>query len=303
MVENTTLDDAAVDLSWRAPRELKLGDVYGARKIGSVKVKYADTLAGAEPPTPQIAEDAGGSPAGYLALADFGVAPFGGNSDESIVNFNVPSFVYAGETYTQVGVVSNGYLVVGGGDGGDVDFINSPLPDSAQPNNTLAPFWTDLNPASGGNMYIGVLTGGGLSWLIVEYEDVPLWSDPTSANSFQVWIGLNGDEDITYTYGNVTGGDGGFLTVGAEDATGTRGDMIYFDGSGTAPAAGSEFRITSIPGTPGEVHVIEFEVEGKHAGMYRTVAEMTSDSFFGTSTAVLEGEVTGGVPPRVPPRR
>ena len=100
------------------------------------------------------------APAGYLPLSLFGVAPFGGNSDESIANFNVPGFVYAGETYSQVGVVSNGYVVVGGGDGGDVDFINSPLPDMAQPNNTLAPFWTDLNPASGGNMYIGILGDG-----------------------------------------------------------------------------------------------------------------------------------------------
>jgi hypothetical protein len=36
----------------------------------------------------------------------------------------------------------------------------------------------------------------------------------------------------------LSAGDGGFLTVGAENADGTKGDMLYFDGVGTLPAAG-----------------------------------------------------------------
>ncbi|OUC07705.1 hypothetical protein RY27_13305, partial [Litorilinea aerophila] len=67
-------------------------------------------------------------------------------TDESIANFNVPGFFYGGETYSRVGIVSNGYVVVGGGAADDVQHINSDFPDPAVPNNVLAPFWTDLNP-------------------------------------------------------------------------------------------------------------------------------------------------------------
>ena len=51
--------------------------------------------------------------AGYLALDKLGVAPTP-LGDEQFLNFNVPSFVYAGQPYTRIGVDSNGYLVVGG---------------------------------------------------------------------------------------------------------------------------------------------------------------------------------------------
>jgi hypothetical protein len=272
--------------------------------VGGTTVKYSDTLAGAEPPSPTISDVPFTSPAGYLPMSALGVGPESPYSDEQITNYNVPGFVYGGVTYSTLGVVSNGYIVVGGGDGGDVNFINSPLPDLSPPNNTLAPFWTDLDPSKGGNIYVALVGDGTNSWLVIEFEDVPVWSNAAQTNTFQVWIGVNGTEDISYTYGDVGGGDGGFVTVGAEDATGTRGDMIFFDGVGTAPVSNvSEFRVSSLPGSPGGVHAIEIEVEGQHTGMFKSIAQMTSDVFYGTSTATVEGEVVGGVPPRVPIRR
>ena len=39
-----------------------------------------------------------------------------GVGDDTITNFNVPTFYYGGEPYTRIGVVSNGYIVIGGGD-------------------------------------------------------------------------------------------------------------------------------------------------------------------------------------------
>ena len=52
---------------------------------------------------------------GYLPLSLFGIAPIAGVGDDTITNFNVPTFYYGGEPYTRIGVVSNGYVVIGGG--------------------------------------------------------------------------------------------------------------------------------------------------------------------------------------------
>ncbi len=71
--------------------------------------------------------------------------------------------------YTQIGITSNGYAVVGGGTNADVDFINQSLPDPTPPNNVLAPFWTDLNPGAGGRMLLNVLTDGVNDWIVIEW--------------------------------------------------------------------------------------------------------------------------------------
>ena len=51
---------------------------------------------------------------GYIPLSAFGVTPTP-IGDDDIVNFNVPDFQWAGQTWNRIGVVSNGYVVVGGG--------------------------------------------------------------------------------------------------------------------------------------------------------------------------------------------
>ena len=80
-------------------------------------------------------------------------------------------------TYTRIGVVSNGYVVLGGGTAADINFINQNLPNPARPNNVLAPFWTDLNPSAGGAVRIGTLTDGTNTWLIVDWEAVKDFRD------------------------------------------------------------------------------------------------------------------------------
>jgi VCBS repeat-containing protein len=178
------------------------------------------------------------SPAGYLALTLFtptAVVP----GDEGFENFGVPTFDFAGVSYDTIGIVSNGYVVVGGATADDVEFINTNFPDQTLPNNVLAPFWTDLNPAAGGDVWLELLTDGFDSWVVVEWEAVPNSTDGLP-NTAQVWIGYNTDfdptEDISFTYATVSGGDGGFLTVGAENQFGNRGDTTYFNGGGTPPA-------------------------------------------------------------------
>jgi hypothetical protein len=166
--------------------------------------------------------------------------------DETLSVFSVPSFSFAGETWTQLGVDSNGYVVVGGA--GINSIINQNFPDITPPNNVLAPFWTNLNPGAAGAVRIGTLTDGADTWIVVDWEKVRNFSTPTE-NSFEIWIGVNGDahpgEDISFAYGAVGNGDGGLLTVGAEDKTGTVGDTYYFNGTGTLPTSGTQLRVTT----------------------------------------------------------
>ena len=218
--------------------------------------------------------------------------PVVGVGDETISNFFVPAFHYAGEVYTQIAMVSNGYAVVGGGTNLDVDFINQSFPDAAPPNNVFAPFWTDLDPSQGGALRVATLTDGTNSWVVLDWEAVREFSAPR-VNSFQIWIGIDGVEDITYTYGTLQGnGDGGLLTVGAENRFGNRGANFYVNGVGPLPTSTTELRVTTTPAGPGETRVITFDATGVHHGTWTNCAEMTGNVFFGTSTACESGEVT-----------
>ncbi len=197
------------------------------------------------------------SPAGYLDLTLFSPTDVGA-TDESIMNFTVPTFDFAGQSYDTIGIVSNGYVVVGGGNQTDVASVNSDLPDATPPDNILAPFWTDLDPSAGGTVWVELLTDGFDSWTVVEWQDVPNSVDG-ELNTAQVWIGNNTDsdptQDISFTYATpVSDGDGGLLTVGAENKYGTHGDTTYFNGAGTPPApslgGGSDACDTAWPGPP-----------------------------------------------------
>ena len=124
---------------------------------------WSGTLSPAIPPQVTSITPTTGPDGGYLALSLLGVPPVAGVGDDTITNFNVPTFFYGGESYTRIGVVSNGYIVVGGGDSGDIVFTPQTFPNAARPNNVLAPLWTDLNPAAAGAIRVATLGGGGFT--------------------------------------------------------------------------------------------------------------------------------------------
>ncbi|WP_326538603.1 PEP-CTERM sorting domain-containing protein [Pseudorhodoferax sp.] len=193
---------------------------------------------------PTIAVGPGTPVAGYLPLHLFGITATAGFSDDSIQNFNVPAFTFAGQSWSSVGISSNGYLVAGGS--ASETPVNQNLPKTTGPNNILAPFWTDLDFSLGGEILMASLTDGVSSWFVVEWFQMAN-KDGTGTNTFQMWIGINGPEDITFEYGAIAAGLGssGLLTVGAEDVTGTVGSSYYYNGVGTAPQVGVSLRVTS----------------------------------------------------------
>jgi hypothetical protein len=251
-----------------------------------------------------------GPDGGYLSLALLGVPPVAGVGDDTISNFNVPTFFYGGESYTRIGVVSNGYIVVGGGTGADIVFPPQTFPNAAQPNNTLAPLWTDLNPSStgAGAIRVASLTGGGFSWVVVDWAGVKNFSNATT-HSFEVWIQLAtgaagtgpASEGITYSYGpnatfpgdgpglgNAGSGDpGSGVNWGAENSDGTSGKNIS-----PAPANGTEWAIHTSPPAAGGTATIGYDASARKAGTYRSIASMTSDVTPGTTQVVQTLTVT-----------
>ncbi|WP_245647007.1 S8 family serine peptidase [Microtetraspora niveoalba] len=259
-VRNETLENAEVTAVSTLSPKLRATGATGAQLSGTHLVTAKTTLAARQPDRPGIAP--GTNPAGgWLSLASLGVAPTP-IGDEEAINYTVPAFVYAGKTYTRIGVVSNGYTVAGGTSGSaDIAYSPQTLPDATAPNGVLAPYWTDLDGGGAPGVYAASLTDGVNRWLVVEWR-VHLYGD-SAQKVFQQWIGLNGTEDISFAYNPAAlpphPGDDYGLTVGAENADGTAGGQI------TGAPAG-DYRITSTPGAPGGSLTYSFTVKGSSAG-------------------------------------
>ncbi|MBO3745306.1 S8 family serine peptidase [Streptosporangiaceae bacterium NEAU-GS5] len=265
-VQNNTLNDADVTALSTLDSHLRLNSVTGATKVGTQIATTRKTLAAKQPDRPGIAP---GGLFGYIPLDGFTSAiPVG---DEQAVNFNVPSFLYHGITYNRLGVTSDGYAIAGGSNGAaDINFQPQTLPDVAPPNNELAPFWTDLTGEGAPGIFATVLTDGVSDWIVVEWRLHLFGTSDTKV--FQMWIGVNGTEDITYAYdgANLPGNPGaGFgLTVGAENAEGTAGDQITeadqpgFNANGPT----TDYRVSSTPGAPGGTLTYTMKVKGASRG-------------------------------------
>jgi hypothetical protein len=90
---------------------------------------------------------------------------------------------YYGQSENLLTVCSNGYVAVGLTDYRFGD--NSQVPDTHGPPNMIAPFWDDLDPSAGGDIY---------AWmdivnhrLIIQFDEVRHWNSPMS-ETFQVII-------------------------------------------------------------------------------------------------------------------
>jgi hypothetical protein len=295
---NTSVNAAATDVSEHFSATSKLshqnfseshnGASTGTLTSGADGYDWSGTLSPTVAP-PIVSFDPSSGPAGvYLPLSGFGGNVTIPATDESLTNVNVPSFSWGHENYTRVGVASDGYIVVGGGSGPDLDFMPTLFPNPARPNNVIAPLWTDLNPTAGGSIKVNVLSTGGSCagvadcWIVVDYENVPYFGFASPTQSFEIWIGLNGDhnpgEDISYVYGN-TGQPVGAppLNAGAENRDGTSGQNAVVQG----PNHG--WAITTGSPTAGGHATITYDVKGQKAGSYTLTTDMTSDQVAGTT--------------------
>ena len=242
---NDSRVDTTVDLRTDTGLPLTVRSVTGATRVTPLTVVAEDVpLAGVRPAAPYL--QSGRTPAGsdYLPMSTFGSAiPIG---DEEILNFDMPEFTYGGRTYDAVGVDANGYIVVGGGSPEDNLCCGMPpIPDASRPNNILAPFWTDLDGTAAPGIYALALTDGSRTWIVFEW-DVAVFQT-TSRRHFQVWIGVNDVEDVSFDYDPAAlPADPGLpFRVGAEGVDGTSGDAL--PGLPTADQV-----VATMPASPGE---------------------------------------------------
>ena len=273
---NNSFGETVVDLDTTTPSGLPIQSATGATLVNDKHARLHDvTLSGAQPGVPAIAS---GELFGYLPLDAFGIAPIA-VGDEDIVNFSVPAFEFAGESWTALGVDSNGYLVAGGGTSEDNDCCTVPaIPNAAPPNSLLAPFWTDLDGTGAPGIFVATLTDGVDTWIVVEWR-VNVWGT-TSLRTFQAWLGVNDVEDITFAYNPAAmpaDPAGQRFQVGAENKIGQGAGL----GIGVLPT--TDQRITSSDPVAGESVSYSLVIKGAKKGTHAVRTEMVASGVPGVT--------------------
>lgn len=160
------------------------------------------------------------------------------------------AFDLFGDTVTHYSASSNGFLQAWTSSTGSPSsaFTNGVLPSTSTPNGVIAPFWDDLRPNAGADVYVLVTGASGSQVFTLEWRNWRASSSGTEDLTFQAQI-HEATGQIEYHYCLMSPGASGTLhtgssaTIGAENTAGTRGIQISRDASG-AVATGSGFRFT-----------------------------------------------------------
>jgi hypothetical protein len=136
------------------------------------------------------------------------------------------TFPFYGTNYSSVYISANGLLTFSAGSSTSA---NTAIPNSATPNNFLAPLWDDLSPQNGGTvLYYRDAANGRF---IVSYTNAPFYTTTggTGTASFEAILYSSGR--VLYEYGLIDGGTHGLnsLTIGMENATGTDGLQVIYN--------------------------------------------------------------------------
>ena len=111
------------------------------------------------------------------------------------------TFSFYGVAHTDLTVASNGYLTFGGVGGA---FINSPIPDAADPNDMIAGLWDDLVPQMGGTIQHETRGVAPDRRFIAQWTNIParIGFGTSGPNTFQIIL-FEGTNEIDIRYGDV----------------------------------------------------------------------------------------------------
>ncbi len=131
------------------------------------------------------------------------------------------SFPFYDEAYDSIWISSNGYLTF---DDNAKSPANDPLPDISQPQNLIAPFWDDLDPAEAANIHYMINDNE----LIVQYQAVSHWGGmgQPGVYTFQVILHRNGVIRFQYLDMRHTVNS---ASVGIENHDGSEGLQICYN--------------------------------------------------------------------------
>ncbi len=187
------------------------------------------------------------------------------------------AFDFYGASYNEVRVCSNGFLSFSST---STTYTNASIPDSAEPNALIAPFWDDLNPQSIGAVYYQSFADR----FIIQWSGVPRYGT-TEPNTFEAILHTNGT--IEFQYGSMTAATLNSATVGIEDAAGTDALQVVFNA--TYIQSNMALRIT--PPTAGATWLDASNYSGSIAGFGGT----SSFSVLMDATELAAGVYTGNV--------
>ncbi|MBY6188179.1 S8 family serine peptidase [Marinobacter hydrocarbonoclasticus] len=188
------------------------------------------------------------------------------------------AFEYNGKAFRKLTISSNGFIVPGEARTND-SWQNQRLPDTAPPNNVIAPFWTDLD-LLGDSESDGESRGGGTlhlyevtdhsdqpQWLVVDWINARLRADSSGRQySFGVWLGTGPNKGTNLLqYYNMSDLPVR-VTIGAEEASGQFSALYHFNGAGRTPAAGDTLRLhTRAAGSVGLDFLLTASAQGAAA--------------------------------------
>ncbi|HEV7723266.1 MAG TPA: Ig-like domain repeat protein [Iamia sp.] len=309
-VQNQTQTATTVDLSATGDTELEVvGADQGAAVSGGTATAEDVPLPGR--PNSPIQINVGSTPAGFTPLSTAGIPPTA-ITDDQLLNVATPQFRWNGAVYDDLGVTDNGYVIAGGGTAGkDSTATPQDVPNAGRPNNVLAPFWTDLNPAaSGATFSLGYVVPGGSPacerpvWIVAEWQMPELGT--TTVRKTQVWLESEDPECATdtppaeavyFTYDHTTmvTAPARPFRIAAENSDGTVGGMRP---AGELPT--QNYRVTST-GTPSPAPVVQWKVvaEGTAAGTGTIAATAASDLIPGSTTVFTDVEVGAETAPTI----
>lgn len=160
-------------------------------------------------------------------------------------------FKHFGQSYNKLLMNDNGLIVAGDRVSEQSNFaFNLSFPDIAEPNNIIAPFWTDFDlinytepdDEGGGEMFAAYYESDGIEYFVLQWNKVQLYTDSnfTPADlgvsradlefTFQLILQEN-SENKWFRYIDIPE-QPNFYSVGTENSIGTQGGTYWFDGQG-----------------------------------------------------------------------
>ncbi|XLP09060.1 S8 family serine peptidase [Alteromonas marina] len=190
----------------------------------------------------------------YLPMSAIDIAPLecSGSCDDASIEISLPrTITYLGSEYTTMQISSNGFVSLGTSSGNITTPFAEVLPSLNEPNNVIAPYWTDFDLAGGGagtgSIYAVSLTTG---HFVVEWENAQIWNEDGTSFNFQLWFEYEtGNVNFVYgpmdtpVYATVVGAENSSGSVGTTFASLTSAGL-----QGTLPVEGDEFVLTANAG-------------------------------------------------------